>query len=418
MKKTLSYCLLIFFSSVFFGCIQNGGHLPPLNESYRKTDKLPFGSFIAYKEFQSEFPHNWINNVDIPFNKTWEDIHQNPVKTYSLYFLITKNLVLSVEQTNAMIEYVKAGNDLFISADYIDNKLLDAFYCSTNRKGEISNEVNGEMNDTHVSMFYGHDFQSTKYGYYYFPFLNYFNSYDTTMTRVLGNSENNLPNYIVLFSSKGRLYLHLAPRIFSNYFLLTDDNFKYLRYVISYLRSEPQYIFWDEYYKNFSSTKNKKNINPEEDFSTLKVINQNFSLRFAFYIAILGILLFVLFNVKRKQRVIETIKPNSNDTVAFTETIGRLYLQQKNNQNIAAKMITYFYEYLRNKYFIKTTLINNEFTNTLSGKSGVSIIETNKLFELIKQIQAKESVSDEELLRLNSKIENFKNQKANGRKFV
>jgi hypothetical protein len=118
-------------------------------------------------------------------------------------------------------------------------------------------------------------------------------------------------------------------------------------------------------------------------------------------------IIYVLFNLKRKQRPIEIIKPNSNASVAFAETVGRLYYQQKNNRHLADKMITYFYEHIRNKYFINTTALNNEFINSLAGKSGVSPIETNELFNLIKNIQEQENISDEELMELNLKIENF-----------
>jgi len=409
-------CLVIL--SVFCGCIQSTKQVPSLKESYRKTDKLPFGSFIAYKGFQSEFPDYWINIAEEPFNKTWKNIKEDSDSTYSLYFLITKNLLLSNDEVSAMIAYVRAGNDLFISADYIDSKLLDSVYCTVDRKGEIVNEVNGKMHNTYVSMYFGKDFHAPQYSYYYFPFLNYFSSYDTEYTRVLGVNEKNLPDYIVLFVGKGRLYLHTAPRIFSNYFLLTNDNFHYFEYVTAYLRFDPKFVYWDEYYKNFSGIRNINNSTNNDNFSTLKVINQNPPLKWAFYIGIAGILLFVLFTVKRKQRIIETVKPNTNSSVAFTETIGRLYLQQKNNHNIAAKIITYFYEYLRKKYFLNTSLTDTAFISSLSGKSGVSEIETTELFELIKNIQANENITDEELLELNLKIENFKNQKTHGRKFV
>jgi len=399
-------------------CRQNERSLPSLNESYRRTDKLPFGSFIAYKRFQSEFPNYWINIAEKPFNKTWEDLRNDTTKNYSLYFLITKNLILSIDEVNSMIEYVKAGNDLFISADYIDEKLLDAVYCTIDRKSEIISEVNGKMHDTHVSLFYGNDFKAPQYSYYYFPFLNYFSSYDTGYTRVLGVNEKNLPDYIILFAGKGRLYLHVAPRIFSNYFLLTRDNYHYFEYVTSYLRFQPQYVYWDEYYKDFSSTKNKNNLNNKDNFSSMQVIQENPALRWAFYLALAALLLFVLFNVKRKQREIPVLPVNTNATVAFTETIGRLYLQRKDNRNIAQKIITYFYEYLRKKYFINTSVIHKEFINSLSGKSGVSITETTELFELIQSIEPQENISDEELMNLNSKIENFKNQKKHGRKIV
>ena len=416
MKLFCKYDLLIvLLITVMCSCnMQKGKSIPSLNETYRKSDKAPFGSFIAYKGFQAEFPDYWINIADKPFDETWQDIRSNTSK-YSLYFLVTKNLILSTDEVNAMLEYAKAGNDLFISADYIDNKLLEAVYCSLYRQGEIVNEVNGTMHDTRVSLYYGKEFNTTQYGYYYYPFLNYFSNYDTSYARVLGVNETGAPNYIVLFAGKGRIYLHAAPRSFSNYFLLTQNNFKYFEYVTSYLRFDPQYVYWDEFYKNTSSTRNKDNIRNGKNnnsFSSLHVVGQNPPLLWTFYIALAGIVLFILFNIKRKQRTIEVIKPNTNATLAFTETIGRLYLQQKDNRNIAEKMITFFYEYLRKKYFIRTTEINTDFVNGLSGKSGVPPAETNELFELIKKIQSQDNVSDEELLNLNVKIENFKKNKS------
>lgn len=418
MKIVLKYNLFLLVIISFCSCQQNKKSLPALSESYRRTDKLPFGSFVAYWGFKSEFPDYWINVAEKPFNETWKGLKSESTNTYSLYFLVTKNLILSVDEVNAMIEYVKAGNDLFISADYLDEKLLDAIYCTINRKGEIISEVNGKMHNTYVSMFYGSDSNSAKYSYYYFPFLNYFNSYDPSITRVLGVNELNLPNYIVIFSGRGRLYLHLAPRIFSNYFLLTKENFNYFENVTAYLRLNPQYIYWDEYYKEFSSTRNKNNLNNDGQFSSLEVINQSPPLLWAFYLALTAILLYVLFNIKRKQKVIEVVKQNKNSTVAFTETVGRLYLQHKNNRKIAEKMITYFFEYLRKKYFINTAEVTPQFINSLSGKSGVDQRETEKLFEIISNIQQKDEVMDEELLDLNLKIENFKKQKTDGRKFV
>src|SRR5438045_9595527 len=108
-----------------------------------------------------------------------------------------------------------------------------------------------------------------------------------------------------------------------------------------------------------------------------------------------------------KQRIINEIQPNINNTVNFTETVGMLYLQKKNNKNISEKMITYFYEHIRNKYFLNMSQVNKDFINTLSAKSGVSIELTQKLFNTIDHVQAQENVSDPELLSLNELIQNF-----------
>ena len=88
-------------------------------------------------------------------------------------------------------------------------------------------------------------------------------------------------------------------------------------------------------------------------------------LAFAFWLSLILLLLYILFGGKRVQRIIEQLKPNENTTVTFTETIGRLYLQKKDNKNIADKMITYFNEYIRNTYFLNTNLVNDDFIAVL-----------------------------------------------------
>ena len=329
-----------------------------------------------------------------------------------MYFLITKNLVLNYTEVNAFIDYVKAGNDLFISADYIDTRLLENINCNNERMAEIVDETKGLMHQTKVSMYFGDSFNASPYGYYYYPFLNSLSGYDTSSARVLGVNENNQPDYVILFLGKGRIYLHVAPRTFSNYFLLSGENYKYIENVISYLRNDPKNIYWDEYYKNTNPNRRKNNKGKDDDnFSSLSVIKQHPPLLWAFWLGIIGIIFYIIFNVKRKQRDINILTPNVNTTIYFNETLGRLYLQKKNNNHIAEKMITYFYEHIRNKYFISTSKINDEFINSLSGKSGVAKEQTQQLFLLIEQIQSGENVEDEALLQLNNEIEKFyKNQ--------
>ena len=414
MKKKIRYilffvCVAISISS----CIQSGRVLPPLNEDYRKTDKRPFGSFIAYKEFKNLFNDRYVETVTDPFDEEWNVIKDySSSKKYSLYFLITKNLVLNYTEVNAFMDYVKAGNDLFISADYIDTRLLENINCNNERMAEIVDETKGLMNQTNVSMYEGEDIKSPSYSYYYYPFLNSLSGYDTAFTKVLGVNEKNEPDYILLFWGKGRIYLHVAPRVFSNYFLLSGNNHEYLENVLSYLRSDPKNIYWDEYYKNTNPNRRKGNNDSNEDnFSSLSVIRQHPPLLWAFWLGIIGLLLFILFNAKRKQRIINVVKPNINTTVNFTETVGRLYLQKKDNNHIAEKMITYFFEHIRNKYFINTSKIDDEFINSLSGKSGVPKETTQQLFSLIDRVHSGERVDDEMLVQLNMEIENFyKNQ--------
>lgn len=394
---------------------QQGPPLPSLNESYKKDDKKPFGSYVAYNYLREIFDDGYVETTIESFDETWKDIKDYTSNSqYSIYFLLAKNIQVSKKEAGAMREFISQGNDMFISADYIDEDLLDTINCNTERMEEIVSEVNGKMNQTSVRMYFGDDFKAPGYSYYYYPFLNSFSGYDTANTRVLGVNEAGRPGYIIMFIGKGRLYLHASPRAFSNYFLLTGNNYQYLENVLSYMRFEPKNIYWDEYYKgqNFNRKKtsgsgNSAAGNDTEKFSPFNVIKKNPPLLWAFWLAVIALLLYVLVNIKRKQRVIDEIKPYTNTTVTFTETVGRLYLQKKSNKNIAEKMITYFYEHIRNSYFLNTTQVNNEFISSLSRKSGVPVETTQKLFSSIDAVNAGKNVNDIELLKLNSLIQQF-----------
>jgi len=127
---------------------------------------------------------------------------------------------------------------------------------------------------------------------------------------------------------------------------------------------------------------------------------------------LISLLLYILFGGKYLQRVIAQRKPNENTTVTFTETIGRLYLQHRDNKNIADKMITYFNEYIRNTYFLNTNHFNDDFVTVLSRKSGLPKEQVDTLYRSIIATQGTASVTDYQLLSLHEQIQNFyKNKK-------
>jgi hypothetical protein len=127
----------------------------------------------------------------------------------------------------------------------------------------------------------------------------------------------------------------------------------------------------------------------------------------AFWLLLLLLLLYILFGGKRRQRIIEKTKPNENTTVTFTETIGRLYLQKKDNKNIAEKSCTYFTEYIRNNYFLSSNTINDDFITSLSRKSGVERQKVESLYRAIEHVHNNVIVDDYQLLSLNEQIQNF-----------
>ncbi len=392
-KNRVHIFLLIAFVSVFIACNKKS-NLPPLKETFYKADKNPFGSYVAYNELKNIYPENAIIDKKKSFDKTWNNISD----TAALYVCISPNLYVNSEEIRAMLGYVYAGNTLFISANYIDEELLNEINCTENYYPIYTFEgFYDSMRNTKIIS------PNSPFNYYYHPFKNSFTYNDSTFTKVLGVNEANEPNYILYFHGKGKLFLHCDPKSFSNYFLLQQNNYQYMQNVFGYANTTPENLYWDDYYRQLSYRKRSNNSN----FSSLSEIMKNPPLAAAFWLCLASLLLYILFGAKRRQRIIAKLKPNENNTVAFAETIGRLYLQKKDNKNIAEKMSTYFNEHIRNNYFLSTINLNDDFITSLSRKSGVPKDKVETLYRTMQQAQQSETVDDYQLLSLNQQIQNF-----------
>jgi hypothetical protein len=147
-----------------------------------------------------------------------------------------------------------------------------------------------------------------------------------------------------------------------------------------------------------------------EATTPLRFILSNEPLRWAYYLAILSILLFMIFEAKRKQRIIPIIKPLANTTLEFISTIANLYLQKKDYKNIAEKKIVYFLDSIKTNYLLDLFHPSESLINALARKSGNEEEKVVALFKQIESIQNKTSITESELLTLSTSIEKFNRQ--------
>jgi hypothetical protein len=399
IKKTGYISLLAATLAVLAGCNDNPGEkrMPSLLETYSKTDKKPFGAYVAYHQMEEMFFRNSLHTMRRSFDKAWSEIND----TSSLYVCISPAFFVNDREIEAIMSYVNTGNDLFISASYIDHDLLKKLGCKLNYGFSFASAGLFPMRDTYAQVA---DTESSRYSYYYYPFRNYFSELTGPHIKVIGKNEGGQPNCIVCFHGSGRVFLHCDPRAFSNYFLLQHDNYKYMQTLMGFTREAPDHVYWDDFY---NKVKYRRDNDRSNSFSSLDELLKHPPLAAAFWLLLLVLILYLAFGVKRRQRVIEVIKPNENTTVTFAETIGRLYLQKKDNKNIADKMITYFNEYIRNAFYLNTNLVNPDFIMMLSRKSGVPFHAVDSLYRAIQHAHQSETIDDYQLLSLNEQIQNF-----------
>lgn len=409
MKTRLTYILILSGILLFSSCRKsNGGknNLPSLQETYKNNDTRPFGTSVFYRLIKDIYPGTESTKKKESFDRTWKDIYD----TAALYISVSKSLYTSDADVDAIMDYVKDGNDAVFIAAAFDENLMDKLGCRVDYTPGLLGLLPDSMTDTYVMLDSNAVNGGGEYAYYYLPFTGRFTKMPEKNYRVLGYNQYNQPDNIVCFIGKGRLFLHCEPRAFSNYFLLQKDNYKYLQKYISLTnkpgRRNPQHVYWNDYYVSINHPRSSRSESSNSG-SSLSEIMGNRELAFAFWLILVLLLLYIIYGMKRTQRIIEKVKPNENTSVTFTETVGRLYLQKKDNRNIAEKMITYFNEFIRNQYFLNTNHVNEEFVSTLSRKSGVDLEMVTALYSTIDQTMRKSQVTDVDLLRLNNNIQTF-----------
>ncbi|MFZ2865568.1 MAG: hypothetical protein WA440_12515, partial [Ignavibacteriaceae bacterium] len=218
--------------------------------------------------------------------------------------------------------------------------------------------------------------------------------FDTTNALVLGINGQGHPNFIKMKIGSGTLFLHTIPNVFTNYNLLKSER-DYIYKSLSYLKVRD--VIWDEYYKEV----NKYQSTP------IRYILSQPSLKWGYFTFLFAMILFVIFKGKREQRIIPVIKPLTNTTLEFIQTVGNVYLKQSNHKNIAKKKIIYFLDHIRNKYGIRTNELNNDVIKQLSEKSNYDERELKKIKTIIFNIENSTSIKKEILLELNNLLENF-----------
>jgi hypothetical protein len=352
--------------------------------SYSKNDKIPFGSYILYNQLTDLFPNKKIESTNLPFYNITNDRK-----------IDNKNIIIICNQFNPdeldakiLKKLLEDGSDIFIAANSIGKFVTDTLKLSTNYSF-FGGFDSASVNFSNPILKRNDDYRFTKGNY-----NHYFASFDTSKVKVLGTNDIGFANFLNVKIGSGNLYLHSVPNIFTNYNLLKVES-DYIFKCLSYLNIRD--VIWDEYYKEV----NKYQSTP------IRYILSQPSLKWAYFTLIISLILFVIFKGRRDQRVIPIIKPLTNTTLEFVGTVGNLYFRQSNHKNIAEKKITYFLDFIRIKYSLKTLHLNDEFAKLLSEKSAIEVIEIRRIFNLINLVSVSTSIKKETLLELNNQIENF-----------
>lgn len=411
MKKYLPYilaCLLIGALVALFVTGDNKNE-KQLDEriTLRKQDKIPYGTYVAFKGLGYLFPAASI------YTNKYEPGYWDSLSYYEsdqALIIVTGKFNADESEMKKLISFVEKGNDVFISTRSISYSAGEMMECAV-KEYDISSYTDNYLvieDSLHVALTNPPFGKQASYIYPGKRLDASFSSINKKTTEVLGENKEGKPNFIRLRAGKGNLFIHLAPLAFTNYFLLHKDNISYYENAFSVINPATTKIVWDDYYLN------KKVVRGDSEkkgwFTVLmntENSNGNKPFKAAFLVAIFLLILFVLLEMRRKQRIIPVVKQPRNDSMDFVKTIGRLYYDKGDHLNLCRKMSAYFLEHVRNKYKLLTGTLDEEFIKKLQYKSGADEQGIQDIVFFIKYLENSPAVNHKQLNKYHQQLESF-----------
>ena len=207
------------------------------------------------------------------------------------------------------------------------------------------------------------------------------------------------PVLVRLNYGRGHVYLCSVPIAFTNQFVLRPATSQFAATALSYLPARR--TWWDEYQKQ----------GRPGDQSLLRLVSGHEALNTAFYLLIIGGLLFVFVEARRRQRIIPTLKPLPNTTLLFTRTVASLYRQGNSHARIAEKKVGLFMDYLRTRFQETNPDFGDaDFRERLSQKSGLARPRVDELLRLVNFARTAPQMTDRDLLQLSKALSDFKRE--------
>ncbi len=315
------------------------------------------------------------------------------------YLFVNTSFALSQFEKPALLQFMEAGNDVFIAAESFDTTLTRALGV---RVTEVDSSLRASLR--------GSDSVQVKFSN---PLLApatlrlpaWAATHRLTVRSgqpgtTLATDAQGRAVLVRLTRGRGHAYLCTVPLAFANYFVLPPRQRQFALAALSYLPTGRP-VWWDEYQKQGRAGNQ----------SVLRVLTAHESLRVAYYLLWITVLLFIFVEARRRQRIIPIIKPLPNTTLLFTRTVASLYQQGRNHQRIAEKKVALFLDYLRTRFQEPTPDLSDEaFRERLSQKAGLPLPRVEELVRLINFARTAPVVTDQELFKLSQAIHDFKRE--------
>jgi len=357
-------------------------------QTYDTNSKQPYGLYI----FGEQLKYFFSKKIDKISYTPYEYLRRNQQKENYNYIFTTEGI--DEVSLKKILSDVRAGSQaLFLNENYglMDTLKIDIDYELT------VDDINLQLNST------SYDKQIYINPERAYLRVNYFTQLDKERDKALGyvffsdgRKIRKKINFVEVPYGKGKFFLYLGPPMaFTNYFLKeSQDARSYVATVLSYLPEDRPTVWF---------------VPPTQGEDTLSFIMSQPQLRTAWHLMLLGFVLYLLFKGKRQQRTIPVIEKPKNTTIEFAQSISSLYYQERDATDMVRKKITYFLDQVRQRYYLDTQQINEDFATKLANKSGKDRDLVQQIVGTIIHFEQTQQAQEETLTQLDKWIDEFWN---------
>ena len=207
---------------------------------------------------------------------------------------------------------------------------------------------------------------------------------------------------------KGEVIFVSSPLLFTNYGMLEGNTFVYIFRLMSYLADLPVY-------RTEAYVKTDAMLVAEQ--SPFREFIKRPPLRWALYLALLGVVLFMIFTARRRQRVIPIMSKPANRSLEFIQLIGTLYYQRKDHVDLVRKKFKLFAEELRKTAGVDISEVNTDDSEylLLAEKTGMNCDRLKKVIRQIRlALHSEGNISVEEMRSLIDAMDTIVRHAKNG----
>lgn len=380
-----------------------------------KTDHQsldPYGYFIFYHLLKNQHA----DFRTLRFNSQYKSLDTINVRK-RLYVFVGAKFKTHEKRVDKVLDFVNRGNDALICADLFPDQVKKIIEDHYSVKTSVFTNIDVNFTDSALRVPY---YFKIRFVYKRKTKERFWTSFERTSNYYSLDSTNQTPAEVTVYETnvntfnpvyisipygKGHLYLSSLPYSLTNIALNYESGIRHAERIIACLPQDKPIIY--DTYINKHPQDVEEPGDPSRRSSPLEFILANKPLRWAYYIILFGLVLYILFKSKRRQRIIPAHEEVENNSVEFADTMSKLYLQYGQHKYIVFQQERNLLNYIRNKYYIKTMKVDDEYIERVAIKSGIDKARLTNLFNRFAGIKRDNFASSNDVVQIYAEIEHF-----------